>query len=112
VLLAGFALSTWMAYRAERSSRLAWLADLQDHSRRNSAPEGGSGVDSNGSGSSSSRSNSSSSRAAPGADADESALRRAVAFELVEPLPNDADYWLQLALPCMLCIGIVACAIL
>ncbi|PRW56290.1 CHY zinc finger [Chlorella sorokiniana] len=46
-----------------------------------------------------------------GGAADESALRRAVALELVEPLPNDADYWLQLALPCMLCIGVVSHAV-
>ena len=50
--------------------------------------------------------------AAPDASpAEEAALRRAVEFELIGPLPNDADYWIQLALPAMLCVGIVARAV-
>lgn len=112
LLLAGFALSMWVAYRGERSSRLAWLSDLQQRARSSSGGNGseaatpagdvacsqggsvdaGAGVEG----------------AAQAAETLAVEMQREVEFELIGPLPSDADLWLQLALPCMLCIGMVA----
>ena len=99
LLLVGFGLSTWLAYRAERSSRVAWLTHLQQ--------SGGSGAAS-AAADDGSRGSGGSPRAGANPDAADLALQRAAETELIGPLPNDADYWLQLALPCMLCIGAVA----
>ncbi|KAI7845883.1 hypothetical protein COHA_000616 [Chlorella ohadii] len=93
VVLSGFTLSSWMAYRAERRSRLAWLTHMRQSGGRSDSSDSGT--------------------AAPQAEtAAEAALRQAAEIELVEPLPNDVDFFIQLALPCMVCIGVVAHAIM
>lgn len=93
VVLSGFTLSSWMAYRAERRFRLAWLTHMRQSGGRSDSSDSGT--------------------AAPQAEtAAEAALRQAAEIELVEPLPNDVDFFIQLALPCMVCIGVVAHAIM
>ena len=96
VLLGGFVLSTWLAYRSERRSRVAWLRGLLQLGSDNGAGArgggGGGGPDA--------------------AAAAAAAWRREVELELVEPLPDSTDFLLQLALPCLLCIAMVARCIL
>lgn len=108
VLLGSFALSTWLAYRAELRSRLAWLTHMRHSTFSGTATVSGGSASGSGSGD---RSDSGSAQPPAAPDASAAALRRAVDFELIGPLPNDAVYWLQLALPCMLCIGIVVRAV-